>query len=67
MHRAGVRQAGGQILSLCAGRAVMDHHLPASGGKAAGKGAPQEAAAAAVDAELALDKAFKTIAAGIYQ
>ena len=34
-------------------------------GKAAGKGAPQEAAAAgAVDAEVALDKAFKTIAAG---
>ena len=34
-------------------------------GKAAGTGAPQEAAAAvAVDAEVALDKAFKTIAAG---
>ena len=34
-------------------------------GKAEGKGAPQEAAsAAAVDVEVALDKAFKTIAAG---
>jgi len=39
---------------------------PAKGkGKAKGKGAPQEAAAAvAVDVEIALDKAFKTIAAG---